>query len=889
MAPIVVDPDALSGAGEAVTTVGDELSAAIEALSSSLGGGAPSGLDAAGLAFGMAYQKSAQALLDAGAGLVNASHNVGFGVGMSATNYSRANSASTIGGGAAPLTAPEKPGELATPSTPPSLGGGVPPPFLWSVLQTFVPDTWPDGDPTRLRASAEAWQTFASTINGIAGGLSGPSGVIAGQQIPEGGAMTSAMSELSRSLSDVATEAGNLATQTREFADDVQSAQDAIRDLCDRVSPSGIFGGIKAVFSGDALEEIKEIADDVKEVLENFGRQADGRISLMESLITALDDAVVAMQQSARREFTHYLGDDVGGALASAFEFHSNVSEGIIKGGLETVIGVQQLDPTRFASDPDGAGAAWGGVLDTLKYATPTGVAMDPSGALEHGKDMLGGIVHAEDWRADRPGLGLGGVLFEAGSAATGVGAAKTGLRGVSAAADAGDAGPAVRAASGAADATAPIAGRASEIASKLEGLTTLADDVPSGAASGANGPALPPSLAEPGMPRIPESPRLPESAMPQGSTHSVSDSAGSRPADLPSQPMPDAAGSRVEVPPPHSALGGGTPSTNIAVGTPSDASSASVDSTHGTASARPYSTPERISADFGGEMRHSAHAVPSEVEPSPPRTDSAPPSPPTAEPHAGIPHDAGQPTESATHPERESPKDSDGRPENLDGQLKHPAGDPLHSGSPEGEGWHRRDDEPLDADYGHAALEDYWEYPDYPTAIDPEVRQLIDDPDAPWGRNSDDVPLTKSEYESLFNKVGPEGQEWQNYPPNAGAAPGTRVLYDSMEAFRRDFGAQGDGLAHVDRLGKIDGEYLGLMPDGVPATFEQRSLPIYNLTQPYHQYLLSGELPTGWRVEVSEVAPAFAREGGGIQVLVLDTLDRPVTVSTLKEIGLLR
>lgn len=168
-------------------------------------------------------------------------------------------------------------------------------------------------------------------------------------------------------------------------------------------------------------------------------------------------------------------------------------------------------------------------------------------------------------------------------------------------------------------------------------------------------------------------------------------------------------------------------------------------------------------------------------------------------------------------------------------------------------------------------------------------MRQLIDDPDAPWGRNSDGVPLTKSEYESLFNKVGPEGQEWQNYPSNAGAAPGTRVLYDSMEAFRRDFGAQGDGLAHVDRLRKIDGEYLGLMPDGVPATFEQRLLPIYNLTQPYHQYLLSGELPTGWRVEVSEVAPAFAREGGGIQVLVLDTLDRPVTVSTLKEIGLLR
>jgi hypothetical protein len=146
---------------------------------------------------------------------------------MSATNYSQADAASTIGGGAAPLTAPEKPGQFDTPSSPSSLGGGVMPPFLWSVLENFIPDTWPDGNPGRLRASAAAWQSFASTINGIAGELSGPSGVVGSQQIPEGGAMTSAMSELSQSQSGVATEAGNLATQTRDFADDVQSTPTA--------------------------------------------------------------------------------------------------------------------------------------------------------------------------------------------------------------------------------------------------------------------------------------------------------------------------------------------------------------------------------------------------------------------------------------------------------------------------------------------------------------------------------------------------------------------------------------------------------------------------------------------------------------------------------------
>lgn len=90
MTPVVVDPEALAGAGRVVTGVGDEFAAAVATLSSSLGAGAPSGLDAAGFAFGLAYQKSAQALLDTAAEFVNASRNTGFGVGMSAANYSQA-------------------------------------------------------------------------------------------------------------------------------------------------------------------------------------------------------------------------------------------------------------------------------------------------------------------------------------------------------------------------------------------------------------------------------------------------------------------------------------------------------------------------------------------------------------------------------------------------------------------------------------------------------------------------------------------------------------------------------------------------------------------------------------------------------------------------------
>ncbi len=196
MPPITVDPNALSGAGEAIGAVGEEIATAISTLDSALPGGARSGLDPAGLAFGQTYQQLSQALLDAGAEAVNAGRSVGFGVQMSATNYSRADAASTIGGGESTLTPPDAPAEYSAPAAPSGLGGGVPPPLLWSVIQTVIPDVWPDGDPSALRASATAWQGFASTINGIVGHLTAPSGVVAGQKIPEGGQMTAAISKL---------------------------------------------------------------------------------------------------------------------------------------------------------------------------------------------------------------------------------------------------------------------------------------------------------------------------------------------------------------------------------------------------------------------------------------------------------------------------------------------------------------------------------------------------------------------------------------------------------------------------------------------------------------------------------------------------------------------
>jgi hypothetical protein len=518
--PIGVEPEVLAGAGVSINAVGDELAAAVSTLAAALPNGAMAGHDRAGLAFGQAYQQAAQALLDAGAAAASGSRKVGFGVQMSATNYSRADASSTIGGGGTPLTPPTAPGEFDAPSVPSPFGGGVAEPVLWSMVQMLVGDVWPNGDPAQLRAAGSAWSAFARSLSGIGGQLAGPSATISGQQIPEGSAMATAISDVQLGLLGIATESVKLATQLFEFAADVEAAQNAIRDLLSRLSPAGIFDGIQAIFSGDALEELKEIADDIRMVLDNLGRQADARQQSMQDVMQLIDGAVVSLEQKARKEFTRYLGEDVGNAVATVFDTSLNMREGIVKGGIGALEDLQQLNPLRYAYDFEGAKDTWGGMLETNFNASVVGQIIDPERAAETQKEILKGLVHAEDWTTERPGLGLGENIFDVGSAFVGgAGVARTGTRAAGEAADAAEgAAPGVRAAGAIDNAvtdTSAIAERAGSISDNLD---NLGDNIPNGATPNAQGPAIPPSLTEPQVPRIPDSPgsRVPDTPTPQ-------------------------------------------------------------------------------------------------------------------------------------------------------------------------------------------------------------------------------------------------------------------------------------------------------------------------------------------------------------------------------------
>ncbi|MFZ0226768.1 MAG: hypothetical protein WAL41_07465, partial [Mycobacterium sp.] len=104
MAPLAVDPAALSGAGAAVISAGDGVAAATGTLTS--GFGANTGQDAAGEAFALAYQDSAGSVLKAVAAGINACRTIGFKLEVGASNYSRAEASSTFGGGGSVLPTP---------------------------------------------------------------------------------------------------------------------------------------------------------------------------------------------------------------------------------------------------------------------------------------------------------------------------------------------------------------------------------------------------------------------------------------------------------------------------------------------------------------------------------------------------------------------------------------------------------------------------------------------------------------------------------------------------------------------------------------------------------------------------------------------------------------
>ncbi|MDT5259459.1 MAG: hypothetical protein QOD10_4539 [Mycobacterium sp.] len=484
MAPLAVDPEALFAAGTAVGAAGDGLAASLTVLTA--GFAAHTGMDAAGMVFGLAYQDAAEKLLQAVAAAINACRHCGALIQQGASNYSKAEAASTLGGGAGVLEAPPEPVKIAAPGPPGTLGPGQPPPLLWALVQSVLDDVWPDGDAAALHAAATRWRSFGGAASGMQGALNASKSLLDGQQLPEGGQIDDALSKMGTAMADIGQQCGKLATSLDGFADEVEHAQNSIRDLLHRLeSLTNLAHDVMVILEGDAIDEIKKIADDIEGVLHNLGREARAFEQGVKQGMQVVDGLVVKLEKYVRGELTHFLGDPVGNQLATAFDVFANANEGVLKGAVGMTLAIGDLDPRWFLIDPKGAAATWSEMLNSGWKGSLINAFINPVEAGKADLQTLKSLLHVDDWSTARPGLGLGENAFdlatlfipgagEAGAAADGAGAAARGAEGAEAAAAAERAGAAegVAGAAGARGALADVAKTGSGLTKNLEGIT---------------------------------------------------------------------------------------------------------------------------------------------------------------------------------------------------------------------------------------------------------------------------------------------------------------------------------------------------------------------------------------------------------------------------------
>ncbi|WP_205873675.1 RHS repeat-associated core domain-containing protein [Mycobacterium camsae] len=401
MAPLDVDPRQLSGAGDKLSGDGDGLAAALATLTGGISGAYP-GHDGAAIKFGTEYLKTGQGLLKAGAAAISASQRMGYGIKMSAYNYALANAASIPGGGTPSLPIPPCPAPHQAPGMSSPFGPGIAEPLLWVIVEQFVGDYWPDGNPGSLRAAGGAWAAFAEALNQTAADVALTEGQLAGQHLPEAGLMFAAINSLCTGMLDVARQCMQVANALTSFAGKVETTQNAIRDLLNRLNPmSGSLVGLAVSLfeDGDPLATIKAVADDIKAVLSHMKDEAAADQWVFGQVMGLVDSTTDSLERWVSKEFP---------TVAPVVNAYLDIENGVIHSAADTVQGIEGLDPTRFLYDPQGALKTWKDMADTLGMGVPpiliTQLATNPQGVL----DRVKALVDAKDWSGDHPLRGLG-------------------------------------------------------------------------------------------------------------------------------------------------------------------------------------------------------------------------------------------------------------------------------------------------------------------------------------------------------------------------------------------------------------------------------------------------------------------------------------------------
>ncbi len=366
------------------------------------------------MSFGLQYGRQAQEFANALADAANAYKGVGYMLEATGSNYKNADAASTIGGGtpAAGLGGEPSKTTAGDASEGPN-SSVVPPPLKWHLIQPFLrvlpgiglfasaAMTWPSGNSAMMRVTAAQWRNLGRGLSVFDDDMAALKTAVSLQNIPEGAKINEALGNLGQALSSLSDTASTIAQGIDDFASGVQETQDAIRRLLDRLSVGGLFDTVKGFLTGDGEKILREIADDVSDVLENFQSQVKGVVGLLEELTNVIGDAATAFQKWIRPVREATFGDEVGGFLADTVTLYTDFQVGVTTGLISTVSGVVAM------ADID----TWKGMADLAMS-----VAEDPStlpGVLENmGKEF----VAWDKWSGDHPGRAAGEAAFNIGS-----------------------------------------------------------------------------------------------------------------------------------------------------------------------------------------------------------------------------------------------------------------------------------------------------------------------------------------------------------------------------------------------------------------------------------------------------------------------------------------
>lgn len=145
---------------------------------------------------------------------------------------------------------------------------------------------------------------------------------------------------------------------------------------------------------------------------------------------------------------------------------------------------------------------------------------------------------------------------------------------------------------------------------------------------------------------------------------------------------------------------------------------------------------------------------------------------------------------------------------------------------------------------------------------------------------------LAHEEWDEVYVNPPAAGEDYGNmhFAPNNGAVVGTRVQFDNLSRFLDEF-----GNLPIDRVGETTrGSFMGLGG----GSFNDRALPpsqrgadVFNTVQ----FVPGATLPDNYRIEVSLIADAYGRDGGGLQVVVFNrSTGNGVSLTRLEEEGLI-